>query len=58
MKAFFKNKCSHAFNNYKQSLKMVNNYGARLAEALRIAQKERQELADGIVVSVQAQSGK
>jgi antitoxin HigA-1 len=33
---------------------MVNNYGARLAEALQIARKDRQELADGIGVSVQA----
>ncbi len=33
---------------------MMNNYGARLAEALRIAGRERQELADGINVSVQA----
>ncbi len=33
---------------------MVNNYGARLAEALQIARKDRQELADAIGVSVQA----
>ncbi|AEK63640.1 helix-turn-helix domain-containing protein [Collimonas fungivorans] len=33
---------------------MMNNYGARLAEALHLAQKDRQELADGIGVSVQA----
>lgn len=33
---------------------MINNYGTRLAEALQIAKKERQELADGIGISVQA----
>ena len=33
---------------------MIKNYGARLAEALQIANMERQELADGIGVSVQA----
>jgi antitoxin HigA-1 len=33
---------------------MMNNYGQRLALALQIAGKERQELADGINVTVQA----
>ncbi|PRC93070.1 helix-turn-helix domain-containing protein [Solimicrobium silvestre] len=32
----------------------MKTYGDRLTESLRIAQKERQELADGIGVSVQA----
>jgi len=54
IKAFFSAHCNHALAICKYSLVMVNNYGARLAEALRIAQKDRQELADGIGVSVQA----
>jgi len=33
---------------------MTNTYGNRLNEALRLANRERQELADAIAVSVQA----
>lgn len=38
----------------ESNLSFMNSYGERLEQALKLAGRERQELADGIKVSVQA----
>jgi len=58
IKAFFNTERNHTLNRCKYSfaMKSTSTFGERLEEALGLAKKDRQELANALGISVQALS--
>jgi len=56
IKAFFSEDGNHALVACKYAFAMASTYGERLAQALDLSGKDRQDLADDLSISVQAVS--